>query len=321
LKLGAFEVQGFPNVDLSKCKKILHEIHKKRRPISGGSGRRARYEMRETILYFKLGRVLLSFLDSHNGGPNERSAFLSRIIIKLQAEFDDSENIFRWSIRFVHAFQNEEYFNKVSRLCNYSFGQLREVVEILGKDNPLGISQEDLKSFKRELAQEITYEKMRSLCMILKAKYVAEWKYQINSADLQDLFDRVYGHIQGIIDVDRLTLRSEMREKLSLKSITTLRHLLLLLSREATFESVSRQKPEVIRAINRRTKIRDKEMLELYEILLKFLKGGHSARERLRKIIKPVEMGRLQTMLKALSTEEDYTSFRKTEDMMKRINF
>ena len=308
-------------MDLSECRKILYEIHEKRRPVSGGSGRRPRYEMRKTVLYFKLGRVLLSLLDAYDGGPDNRSALLAKMIAKLQEEFDDSKNIFRWSIRFVRAFQDEEYLNEVSRLCNHSFGQLREVVEILGRDNPLGISQKDLRSFKRGLTREITYEEMRNLCMKLKAKYVAEWKYQIDSADLQDLFDRVFRRIQEIVDTNRPALRAKWRDKLSLETITIFRHLLLLLSREATYQSVSKQKPEILSAINKRSKTQDEEMSELYEILLKFLKGGYSARERLRKIIQPIEMGRFQTMLKALISEEDYASFRKTEDLMRRINF
>jgi len=313
--------EKFSKIDLTQCREILEEIHRKRLSVAGGSGRRPRYEMRDTILYFNLGRVLINLIDKYDGGPDRRSALLARIVSKLQEEFDDSENVFRWSIRFVQAFQDEEYYNEVSRFCHQSFGQLREVVEILGKDNPLGISSQDLEAFKQELSKEITYEEMRKLCMKLKAKYVAEWKYQIDSADLQDLFDRVLKNIQEIMEQDDSAVRSGWRDKVSVRSITTFRHLLLLLSREVTLESVSKRDPKVLEAVGRARGIRDGEMSKLYEILLKFLQGGQAARERLRKIIPPVDMGYLQTMLKALASEEDYVTFKKTEELMKRINF
>ena len=302
---------------LDRCREILREIHGKRLPVAGGSGKRPRYEMRDTGLYFKLGTELLRIVE----GRDEQNALatIARAISRLQKEFDDNTNVFHWSVRFVISFRNEDYFRQVSEICHFSFGQLREVVEILDVQNPLSISREDLDTFTNKMRSPITYEDVRRICMELKTKYLGQVP-TVDTADVRDVFDDVEVQVIGLLEGHGSDLRQKWRQEAGLQAIEALRRVLMLLPREEVFESVKKTKPKVLGALSRDIHSSNPDIDALYHFLLDFLYSGRNARDHIRKAITPLEMGQLQTMMKALTTEENYASYTKTQDLFNDIN-
>lgn len=302
---------------LDPCREILSQIHSKRQPIAGGSGKRPRYEMRDTALYFKLGTELLRIVE----GKDDQKALtrLARDISTLQREFDDSTNVFHWSIRFVRAFQNEEYFGEVSQICHLSFGQLREVVEILDRHNPLSISNPDLESFRTKMRGPVTYEDVRKICMELKAKYLGEVP-SIDVADVRDVFDVVEFRVINLIQDPESSHRQTWRQEVGIDKIEAVRHVLMLLSREEVLEKVTTTKPRILSALSRDIHSPDSDLDTLYHFLLEFLKSGKSARNHIRKTITPLEMGQLQTMMKALTSEAGHAAYARTEHLFSELN-
>ncbi len=302
---------------LDPCREILRQIHSKRQPIAGGSGKRPRYEMRDTGLYFKLGTELLRMVI----GMDDQRA-LTRLalgISTLQREFDDSTNIFHWSIRFVRAFQNEEYFGEVSQICHLSFGQLREVVEILDRRNPLNLSSSDLQAFRAKMRGPVTYEDVRKICMELKAMYLGEVPI-IDVADVRDVFDAMEFRVINLIQDPESSHRQIWRQEAGIDKIQALRRVLMLLSREEVLEKVTATKPRILRALTPDLHSSDQDLDTLYHFLLEFLRSGRSARSHIRKTITPMEMGQLQTMMKALTSEADHAAYSRTENLFSELN-
>jgi hypothetical protein len=273
--------------------------------------------MRDTSLYFKLGTELLRIVE----GKDDQKALtrLARDISTLQREFDDSTNVFHWSIRFVRAFQNEEYFGEVSQICHLSFGQLREVVEILDRQNPLSISSFDLEAFTAKMHDPITYEDVRKICMELKAKYLGEIP-SIDSADVRDVFDAVEFRVINLIQDPETGHRQIWRQEAGIGAIEAVRHVLMLLSREEVLEKVTTTRPRIVRALSTDLHSSDSDLDTLYHFLLEFLKSGKNARSHIRKAITPLEMGQLQTMMKALTSEENHAAYSRTENLFSELN-
>jgi len=192
--------------------------------------------MRKTSLYFKLGLALIDLSRNHDDLAAE--SILEHAIIKLQREFNDSENVFRWSVRFVRSFEDETYFEEVSRICHHSFGQLREAVDVLDKCNSLRISDEDKKDFISRMSGPVTYEDVRKLCMNLKSKYLGTIP-DLDTASLSDLFDTVEHQVIELIESDEIKRRS-WGEETGVESIIALRHVLMVLSREQTYLDVQK---------------------------------------------------------------------------------
>jgi len=301
---------------LEPSREILREIHANRFPISGGTGKRPRYEMRKTSLYFKLGLALIDLSRNHDELAAE--SILEHAIIKLQSEFNDSENVFRWSVRFVRSFEDEAYFEEVSRICHYSFGQLREAIDVLDKRNSLQISDEDKKDFISKMSGPVTYEDVRKLCMNLKSKYLGTIP-DLDTASLSDLFDTVEHRVTGLIESDEITRRS-WGEDTGVDSIIALRHVLMLLSREMTYLDVQKKKPSILRSLKSRITTPNADIELLYRGLHQFLQSGPRAREEIRRLITTARLGYLQTTLKALVSEKDYRSYVATKDLMNTIN-
>jgi hypothetical protein len=117
-----------------------------------------------------------------------------------------------------------------------------------------------------------------------------------------------------------LTCAKKWRREAGVEVIEALRRVLMLLPREEVFESVKKEKPNVLKTLSRDVHSSNPDLDALYHFLLDFLFSGKNARDHLRKTIRPLEMGQLQTMMKALTTEENYASYTKTQDLFSQIN-
>ena len=215
-------------------RQIVKKIHKKRRTISGGTGKKSRYEMRDTYLYYELGKSILEIATKNGYQGEDKQNLISQTGSILQKEFDDNENIARWSVRFAESFGGKE-FKEISKLCRNSLGQLREITDILDKRNPLEIKNEEIKTFKKEYASLETYDERRKLCTKLKRKY-SQGGVDIDFVELQENFDftdRIARNVRDGTADDR----KKLRESLGSQLIQNLRYLFMLISRESTFST------------------------------------------------------------------------------------
>jgi hypothetical protein len=303
-----------------KIRGILAQMRAHRVPVGGGSGRRERYEMRQTDLYFSLGQELLAMMSSLNLSELNRCAFLTRIGVMVEQEFDFNPGIVKMSVRFVSAFNNMSYFEEVSRLCKDSYGQLREVVDILSKENPLGLSDNDLREFKRNLARDLTYDDMRTLCVRLRQKYrgIGE-DAQVDYEDLADTFDDVNSKAQNLIQTENQADREKFRQLVGPDTIKNLRYSLILLAKEAELEKNKLQVRRILSVRRDGSLIMEASVAKLLESLIPFLGFESKTRERLRKFLSPVDMSYLQKELKALESEEEYRKYKQTEEVFASI--
>lgn len=290
------------------------------KPVAGGSLGTGRYEMRDTLLYFKLGQVLDEFIKNLGIEEDQKMEFVRRTTADLRKEFDlhEKTNIFTQSVRFLDAFKSEEYFKEISKLCKDSFNQLREVEMILAKDNPLNISPEDIENFKKQLAsKKLTYKQMRELCNIIKYKY-GQYKLRIDYTELQDAFESVDTVVGDALD-GNIADRTKLRKKLGGESfIKRLRFLLALLARETVFKSqFAKYKDELEKVSFPRDT--NANFVRLYSNMLQFTAGDERDRNILSKNITPFEMGHLNTMLKALENEIQYREYKSTQEIFKNI--
>lgn len=297
-------------------RQIIKKIHKKRRKISGGTGKKERYEMRDTALYYELGKVIVEIANKNGYQGEDKQNLISKTGNVLQKEFDDNENIARWSVRFSESF-DEKDFKEISKLCRNSLGQLREITEILDKRNPLEIKNEDIKNFKKEYASLKTYDKRRKLCTELKRKY-SQGGVDIDFVVLQENFDFTDRTVRNALEGTE-THRRDLRELLGNPFVQNIRYLCMLLSREETFSTESSRK--IIKKLVKSKPPKDlpKEIPILYLNLKKFLVLNSRAREGLRNTISPYSMILLQKMLLAIQSEDDFKDYQNTGELFRNI--
>lgn len=298
-----------------RCRTLILEMQGKRRPVSGGSGEKGRYEMRESHLYFDLGEALLEA--SGPGSEERRTAALIGIIGKLAGEFGENPGLLRACVRFVEAFRTRQVFDEAAALCHQSLGQLREAVEILAADNPLGISEEDILKFRKQLGRAgITYEEVRTLSTDLKIKYRGKDEGSVDYAALQDSFSAVVDKVNLAL-AGGPSAREELRGTIG-ESLDSLRYLLMLMARESVFEE-SRTRRSVISVARAPPASKDADLSVLQKGLSEHIDLGPRARDRLRRFVTPTEMGRLQAMLKALMSEEEYGKYNMIAELQKGL--
>jgi len=298
-------------------RQIIKKIHKKRRKISGGTGKKERYEMRDTALYYELGKAIVEIANKNGYQGEDKQNLISKTGNVLQKEFDDNENIARWSVRFSESF-DEKDFKEISKLCRNSLGQLREITDILDKRNPLEIKNEEIKTFKKEYASLETYDERRKLCTQLKRKY-SQGGVDIDFIELQENFDFLDRTVRNVLDGTADT-RKKLRESLGSQFIQNLRYLCMLLSREETFSTENSRK--IIKKLVKSkppTDLPDKEISSLYLNLKKFLVLNSRAREGLRGRISPYSMTLLQKMLLAIQSEDDFKDYQSTGELFRSI--
>src|SRR2546428_13999799 len=94
---------------LVRSRGVLEQIKAKQVKVGGGSGRRERYEMRQTGLYFDLGSLLLEYF-SQAGIEKERRSNIFSLVFQATKDVDLHEGVLRWSVRFVEAVGDKDYF-------------------------------------------------------------------------------------------------------------------------------------------------------------------------------------------------------------------
>jgi len=298
-------------------RQIVKKIHKKRRRISGGTGKKERYEMRDTPLYYELGKVILEIASKNRYQGEDKQNLISQIGNILQKEFDDNENIVRWAVRFVESF-DEKQFKEISKLCRNSLGQLREITDILDNRNRLEIKNDDIKIFKKEYASLETYDERRKLCTQLKRKY-SQGGADIDFIELQENFDFTDRTVRNVLD-GTVDDRKKLRESLGSQFIQNLRYLCMLLSREETFSTENSRK--IIKKLVKSKPAKDlsdKEISSLYLNFKKFLVLNSGARDGLRGRVSPYSMTLLQKMLLAIQSEDDFKDYQSTGELFKSI--
>ncbi len=303
-----------------ECRPILSHIKKKMQIVTGGSQGTGRYLMRDTKLYFRLGQILNRYATNNAVLEEQKMDFVRRATADLLKEFrlHEKTNIFVQSMNFVDSFKDEEYFNEVSKLCKHSFNQIREVQTILAKDNPLGVTKEDLDSFKRQLSsRKLTYKQMRELCNMIRYKY-GQYKLRVDYLELEDNFESIDTDIRNAIR-DTTEDRSKLRMKLGGESfIKRLRYLLTLLARENVFALQFAKHKEELKAVSF-PKSTHHDFVRLYTTLLQFTNADERDRNSLRKHIKPYDMGQMHSMLKALENETQYREYKSTQEIFENI--
>ena len=303
---------------LARSRAVLEQVKAKQVKVGGGSGRRERYEMRQTSLYFDLGTLLLEYFPRAGIGKERRSTIYA-MISEATKDLDLHEGIIRWSVRFVEAFEERDYFSEVSKLCRDSLGQLREVVDLLARSNPLQIGLEDLDRFRERLRSDITYDEMRREAKALRAKYTGGIS-GLDFQELQDMFSAVEQRIMGgFLDETAEAERQRLRERIGPDSITALRYTLMLLSREQTLEEARRKSVTALSKARGGDPILDEEVARLHKALLDCLSGDKASRDRLRSWVPAASMGQLQKILKALESEKEYQNYRRTEKLFKTL--
>jgi hypothetical protein len=300
---------------IERCRTLILEMQARRSPVSGGSGEKGRYEMRDSHLYFDLGEALLEA--SGSGSEEKRTAALIGIMGKLAAEFGENPGLLRVCVRFVEAFHIREAFDEAAALCHQSLGQLREAVEILAADNPLGISEEDLLKFKERLGTAgVTYEEVRTISTDLKVKYRGKDEGSVDYAALQDSFSAAVDKVNLAL-TGGPSAREDQRQTLG-ESLDSLRYLLMLMARESIFEE-SRTRRSVMNIAKASPASKDGDLSLLQKGLSEHIDLSPRARDRLRRFVTPTEMGRLQAMLKALKSEEEYAKYAMIAELQKGL--
>src|SRR2546422_9714481 len=95
---------------LVRSRGVLEQIKAKQVKVGGGSGRRERYEMRQTGLYFDLGSLLLEYFSQAGVGRGGRRTIFA-LSFGVTQDLDLREGVIRWSVRFVGAFEERDYFS------------------------------------------------------------------------------------------------------------------------------------------------------------------------------------------------------------------
>ena len=303
---------------MESIRDIVKQIHKKRKKVGGGTGKKERYEMRDTTLYYKLGNTIVDIAQKEGCQGETKQNFIGKVGQLLQKEFDDNENIAKLSVRLFEAYADEEQFRKVSKLCRNSLGQLREIIDILHQTNPFEIPSSEIENFKKQYELLETYDERRKLCTEIKRKYSLGGA-DVDLDELRESFDATERTVRAVLDGTEQD-REKLRNAFGTQPIQDIRYMCMLLSREETFASEKSRK--IIKKLIKSkpsTSTNSEETTKLYLNLKKFLILNSQSRQGLRNILSPHSMILLQKMLLAIQSEDDYENYKKTGELFRSI--
>ena len=72
---------------MESIRDIVKQIHKKRKKVGGGTGKKERYEMRDTPLYYKLGNTIVDIAQKEGYQGETKQNFIGKVGQLLQKEF------------------------------------------------------------------------------------------------------------------------------------------------------------------------------------------------------------------------------------------
>src|SRR3989442_12773019 len=100
---------------LVRSRGVLEQIKAKQVKVGGGSGRRERYEMRQTGLYFDLGSLLLEYFSQAGIGRGRRSTNFAPLFAATK-DLELYEGDHPGAVRFGGELAGKELLSGVSKI-------------------------------------------------------------------------------------------------------------------------------------------------------------------------------------------------------------
>lgn len=301
---------------IENVKKILLQIKKESEPISGGSGEKERYEMRNPILLWNLGTLISEICDERKITENERKAWVKKTFWKIDEEVWPGHQQSFIAYKFKHEFIDEDQFRLVADLAGYKFKKqfrrkrMEYLLHAFSKKKPTATSEQQKKLIRNLGEKDLTHDEF------LKIKQQILGKVKEVFDEIEDLFDSLFNQVEKALNDS--SYRDNLRKDIGAELITQLSYVLQLLKMRDKTKFAKAYSDSVKRELNKKTKSKSKTAIDLFNSLRSYL-DDEEKRNLLLNTLEESELSQLNTNLYAIESEENFQNYRRSIEALKDV--
>lgn len=304
--------------ELLRIKNLIKKIRDKSEYLSGGSGDKSRYIMRDPDLYWKLGEVLEELFEKNNISEKERQKYIVEKLTKVEKEVWPRSGVGLCinSYKVKYHFIKKERFDTVKMLAghkfkNFRFKRVTYLLNNFSKRRPNATEEQQdemIKVFsKKDYSHDAFVEAKQKILGVLK----------IDQTKIQEDYDQVLQLVQDGFDGNS-NKRDELRKSIGTNYFEPISWLLQLIKVVDEQKLVSMYKPKIKSRIKKDYKSKHKFLDSFYSELRSCL-GDFEKIPLLHQIIPPHELSDLNSKLKALESEDKFELYQSRKEALKTI--
>ncbi len=302
--------------EILRIQNLIKKIKSKSETLSGGSGEKARYIMREPDLYWNLGEVIEELLKTKNIPENERHVWIEDNLMSIEEDIWPGHRLIKKSYKIKYELIDKEQFDIVKNIAGHRFRLFRlkrceYLLSSFSKRKPSATPQQQEQLIKKLSERDYTHDEF------LDEKQKILGISKIPRDEIEENYEAVLELLKKAFEGNEKQ-RDELRKQIGEKNFQPLRWLLQLTkeTNQQKFKTMYTRKVKSVIQKDFKTK---------YSFLNSFYKHLRSCLEDfdkmslLQDIIQPGEMSSMNSRLKALESESNFQQFNARKEALKDI--
>jgi len=233
--------------ELLRIQNLIKKIQNKSETLSGGSGEKTRYIMREPDLYWSLGEVIVELLKAKNIPENEQKGWIDDNLTSIENEIWPGHHLIKYSYKIKYELVDKERFDIVKKIAGHKFKHFRlkrcdYLLLSFSKRKPTATPEQQEQLIKKLSERDYTHDEF----LEEKQKILGISKIPIN--EIEENYDKIFELLENAINGDKKQ-RDELRKEIVIEHIEPFRWLLQL-TKESKPQKFSRMYSRKVKKCN-----------------------------------------------------------------------
>jgi len=302
--------------ELLRIQNLIKKIESKSETISGGSGEKTRYIMREPDLYWNLGEVIVELLEAKNIPEEDHRGWIDENLASVEDEIWPGHHLIKKSYKIKYELIEKEQFDIVKKIAGHKFKQFRlkrceYLLSSFSKRKPSATPEQQEQLIKKLSEKDYTHDDF------LEEKQKILGVSKIPTNEIEENYDKVFELLQNSIESDEKQ-RDKLREEIGQKHFEPFRWLLQLTKETNPQKFNKMYKRNVKSAIQKDFRTKHPFLNSFFKQLRSCL-GDFEKIALLHNVIQPGEMSSMNSKLKALQSEDNFKEYHARKEALKDI--
>lgn len=301
---------------IENVKEILRQIKKESVPISGGSGDKERYEMRNPSLLWELGSLIDEICEDKKKPEKERKTWVHENFWKIDESIWPGHRQSYNAYKFKYEFMDEERFSLIADLAGYKFKKqfrrkrMEYLLHVFSKRKPTASLAQQQELIEKLGERDLTHDEF------LKIKQQVLGSAKSTFDDIEELFDSLFDQVKKALDDS--SFRETLRKEIGPQLIKQISYALQLLKMRDKLKFTKAYSDSVKRELNKKSKSKSKIAIDLFHHFKSYL-DDEEKRNLLLNTLTESDLSQLNTNLYAIETEDNFKNYNKSIEALKDV--
>lgn len=302
--------------ELLRIQNLIKKIKNKSETLSGGSGEKIRYIMREPDLYWNLGEVITELLKEKNISESEQRSWIDENLTPIENKIWPGHHLIKKSYKIKYELIDKEQFDKVKKIAGHKFKQFRlkrceYLLQSFSKRKPSATPEQQEQLIRKLSEKNYTHDEF------LEEKRKILGVFKIPFDEIEENYDIIFELLESAIEGDELQ-RDKLRKEIGKEHFEPFRWLLQLAKESNPQKFNKMYKKKVKTAIQKDFRTKHSSLNSFYKQLRSCLEDFEKI-SLLHTVIQPSQMSNMNSKLKALQSEVNFQEYKNRKEALKDI--